>query len=175
MGLYIFFWELVFFRFVYQFLKILLKYSGLKILHQFQVYHIVLQYFYTLQNGHHDKSSHPLPPSQVITVLLATPPILDISSVQSLSRVQLFATPWTAALQASLSITSSQSLLKLVHRVSDAIQPSHPLVPFPSCPQSLPASGSFPLSQLFTWGGQSIGVSASASILCITPPKWCTL
>ena len=82
MGLYIFFWELVFFRFVYQFLKILLKYSGLKILHQFQVYHIVLQYFYTLPNGHHDKSSHPLPPSQVITVLLATPPILDISSVQ---------------------------------------------------------------------------------------------
>ena len=38
-------------------------------------------------------------------------------------------------------------------------------VPFSSCPLSLPASGSFPMSQLFTWGGQSIGVSASASVL----------
>ena len=38
-------------------------------------------------------------------------------------------------------------------------------VPFSSCPQSLPASGSFPMSQLFAWGGQSIGVSASASVL----------
>ena len=40
---------------------------------------------------------------------------------------------------------------------------SSPVVPFSSCPQSLPASGSFPMSQLFTWGGQSTGVSASAS------------
>ena len=39
------------------------------------------------------------------------------------------------------------------------------VIPFSSCPQSLPASGSFPMSQLFTWGGQSIGVSASASVL----------
>ena len=51
-----------------------------------------------------------------------------------------------------------------VHRVSDAIQPSHPLVPFSSCPQSLPASGSFQMSQLFASGGQSTGVSASASV-----------
>ena len=51
------------------------------------------------------------------------------------------------------------------HRVGDAIQPSHPVVPFSSCPQSLPASGSFPMSQLFAWGSQSIGVSASASVL----------
>ena len=49
------------------------------------------------------------------------------SSVQSLSCVQLFATPWTTACQASLSITNSQSLLKLMSRVRDAIQPSHPL------------------------------------------------
>ena len=48
------------------------------------------------------------------------------SSVQSLSRVQLFVTPWIAACQASLSITTSRSSLKLVHRVGDAIQPSHP-------------------------------------------------
>ena len=42
---------------------------------------------------------------------------------------------------------------------------SSSVVPFSSCPQSLPASGSFPMSQLSTWGGQSIGVSASASVL----------
>ena len=53
-----------------------------------------------------------------------------------------------------------------VHRVGDAIQPSHPLssIPF-SCLQSFPASGSFQISQFFTSRGQSIGVSASASIL----------
>ena len=52
------------------------------------------------------------------------------------------------------------------HRVGDAIQRSHPLLPpFSSCVQSFPASGSFPMSQLFTGGGQSIGVSASASVL----------
>ena len=45
-----------------------------------------------------------------------------------------------------------------VHWVGDAIQPSHPLSsPSPPAPQSLPASGSFPMSQLFAWGGQSIG------------------
>ena len=52
-----------------------------------------------------------------------------------------------------------------VHRVNDAIQPSDPLViPFSFCPQSLPASGSFQMSQLFASGGQSIGVSASTSV-----------
>ena len=53
------------------------------------------------------------------------------------------------------------------HRVSDAIQPSHPVVPFSSCPQSFPASGAFPMSQLFASGGRSIGVSASTSVLPI--------
>ena len=52
-----------------------------------------------------------------------------------------------------------------VHRVSDAIQPSHPVIPFSSCLQSCPASGSFQMSQMFTSGGQSIGVSASTSVL----------
>ena len=51
-----------------------------------------------------------------------------------------------------------------VHRVGDAIQPSHPLIPFSSCPQSFPASGSFQMSQLFASGGQTIGVSASTSV-----------
>ena len=62
---------------------------------------------------------------------------LCISSVQLLSHVWLFVTPWIAACQASLSITNSQSLLKLTptHWVSDAIQPSHPLLsPSPPAP-----------------------------------------
>ena len=73
----------------------------------------------------------------------------QLSSFQSLSRVQLFATPWTAACQASLSITNSQSLLTHVHWVGDAIQPSHPL----SSPSPL-----FNLSQhqdLFKWVSSS--------------------
>ena len=49
---------------------------------------------------------------------------------------------------------------------------SSSVVPFSSCPQSLPASGSFPMSQLFSWGGQSIGVSASASVLPMNIQDW---
>ena len=52
-----------------------------------------------------------------------------------------------------------------VHWVSDAIQPSHPLVPFSSHLQSFPASGSLPMSQFLTSGDQSIAASASASVL----------
>ena len=52
---------------------------------------------------------------------------------------------------------------------------SFSVVPFSSCPQSLPASGSFPMSQLFTWGGQSIGVSALASVLPTNTQDWSPL
>ena len=52
---------------------------------------------------------------------------------------------------------------------------SSSVVPFSSCPQSLPASGSFPMSQLFTWGGQSIGVSASPSVLPMNTQNWSPL
>ena len=62
-----------------------------------------------------------------------------------------------------------------VHWVSDAIQPSHPVIPFSSCPQSLPASGSFPMSQFLTSGGQSIGVSASKSVLPMNTQDWSPL
>ena len=84
--------------------------------------------------------------------------VLVKSSVQSLSQIWLFATPWTAALQASLSITNSWSLLKLM---SGWCHPtiSSSVVPFSSCLQSFPESGSFQMSQLFISGGQSIGVS----------------
>ena len=59
-----------------------------------------------------------------------------------------------------------------VHRVGDAIQPSHPVIPFSSCLQSFSASGSFPMSQLFTSGGESIGASASASVLPMNIQNW---
>ena len=63
-----------------------------------------------------------------------------------------------------------------VHRVGDAIQPSHPLSsPSPPAPQSLPASESFPMSHLFAWGGQSTGVSASASVLPMNTQDWSPL
>ena len=52
---------------------------------------------------------------------------------------------------------------------------SSSVIPFSSCPQSLPASGSFTMSQLFTWGSQSIGVSASASVLPMNTQDWCPL
>ena len=52
---------------------------------------------------------------------------------------------------------------------------SSSVVPFSSCPQSLPASGSFPVSQLFAWGGQSIGVSALASVLPMNTQGWLPL
>ena len=61
----------------------------------------------------------------------------------------------------------------LVHWVSDAIQSSHPLSsPFSSCLQSFPASGSFPRSQFFTSGGQSIGTSVSISVLPVNTQDW---
>ena len=52
---------------------------------------------------------------------------------------------------------------------------SSSVVPSSSCPQSLPASRSFPMSQLFTWGGQSIGVSASASVFPMNTQDWSPL
>ena len=90
--------------------------------------------------------------------------VIKIIVVQLLSHVQLFATPWTATRQASLSFTISWSLLKLTPIVGDAIQPSHPLSP-PSAAFNLSKHlESFPLSRLFTSGGQSIGTLASASV-----------
>ena len=90
----------------------------------------------------------------------------QFNSVQPLSRVQLFVTQWTSARQASLSITNSQNLLKLMSFKSVMLS-NHlilSVVPFSSHLQSFPASGSFQMSQLFASVGQSIGVSASASV-----------
>ena len=82
--------------------------------------------------------------------------------IQSLSHVWFFSTPCTAAHQVSLSTISWRFAQTHVHWVSDTIQPSRPLSS-PTPPVfSLSASGSFPVSQLFSSGGQSIGTSASA-------------
>ena len=62
-----------------------------------------------------------------------------------------------------------------VHWVGDAIQTSNAVSPFSSCLQSFPASGSFPISQLFAWGGQSTGVSASASVFPMNTRDWSPL
>ena len=84
-----------------------------------------------------------------------------VSLVQPLSRVRHFVTPWTAAHQASPSITNSQSLLKLMS-IELVMSSKHLILCHPL--QSFPASGSFPMSQFFASSGQCIGVSASASM-----------
>ena len=90
--------------------------------------------------------------------------MIQFSSVQSLNHVQPFETPWTAAHQASLSVTNSQSLPKLISIESGMPSKiSSSVVPFSSHLQSFSDSGSFQMSQFFALGGQSIGVSASTS------------
>ena len=103
--------------------------------------------------------------------------ILPSVQLSSVSWVWLFATLWI--LQRSRPPSPSPT-----PRVYSDSCPSswwcHPaisssVIPFSSCPQSLPASGSFPVRQLFTWGGQSIGVSASASVLPMNIQDWSLL
>ena len=99
--------------------------------------------------------------------------IEEFSSVQSLSHVWLFATPWIPAHQASLSITNSQSSLKLMS--IELVMPSSHLIlccPLFFLPQFLTASESFPMSQLFAWGGQITEVSALASFLPKKSQGW---
>ena len=79
--------------------------------------------------------------------------------------------PWTATFQASMSITNSQSLLKL--KSIESVMPSNHFIlccPFSSCIQPFPASGSFPMSQFFSSGGQGIG--ASTSVLPMNIQDW---
>ena len=112
------------------------------------------------------------------SALLTTPKLLTVSittncgkffkrweSVQLLSRVRLFVTPWTAAHPASLSITNSWNLLKFMS--IESMIPSNRLILCRSLllPSIFPSSGSFPMSQFFASGVQSTGVSASASVL----------
>ena len=106
-----------------------------------------------------------------------TPPFLhQFSSVQSLTRVRLFVTPWTAVHQDSMSITNSQSLHKFMS--IELVMPSshlilcHPLLLLPSI---LPASGSFPKSEFFASRGQKTGTSASSSVLPMNTQDWSPL
>ena len=88
----------------------------------------------------------------------------------SVAHVWLFAIPWTAACQASLSIINSQ-----IHsNSSPSSWPCHTtsVIHFSFCLQPFPASGSFPIGQFFISDGQSIGVSASASVLSINIQDW---
>ena len=98
----------------------------------------------------------------VITVLMKSPSFIEchydpdmVVVVQSLSRVRLFATPWTAAHEASLFFTISQSLLKLMY-IELVCHPtiSSCIIPFSSCLQSFPQSGSLLMSQLFAPGAK---------------------
>ena len=94
----------------------------------------------------------------------------------SSSVVSNSATPWIAARQASLFITSSRSSLRLTS--IESVMPSSHLIlccPLLLLPPTLPASKSFPMSQLFAWGGQSTGVSAAASVLPKNTQDWSTL
>ena len=101
--------------------------------------------------------------------------VVQFSSIQSLSCVQLFVTPWIAARQASLSITNSRVypnsclLSQWYHQTISSY-----VIPFSSCLQSIPASGSFQMSQFFSLGGQSNrdSASASASVLPVNIWEW---
>ena len=98
--------------------------------------------------------------------------MLDVI-IQSLSHVQLFVTAWTAAIQAPPSFTISQSLFQFMP--IELMMLSNCLIPcllLLLCLQSFPASGSFPMSQLFASCGQSIGASASTSVLPMNTQDW---
>ena len=99
--------------------------------------------------------------------------VCDFSSVQSLSRVLLFATPWTTACQAPLPTTSTQSLPKPMF--IELMMPSNHLIlcrPLLLPPSIFPSIRVFSMSQLFASGGQSIGVSASTSVLPMNTQDW---
>ena len=101
-------------------------------------------------------------------------------SVQSLSQVQLFVTPCTAAWLQHTRLPCPSLMPRACSNLSPSSQWCHPtisssVIPFSSCLQSFPASGSFPVSQLFASGGQNIGVTASASVLQMNIQDWSPL
>ena len=123
--------------------------------------------------------SHPMMPSSPSSLNLYSNQWLfrwvnylhQFSSLQSLSHVWLFATPWTAARQASLSITNSQTLLKLMS--IESVMPSNDLI---LCHPLLLLPSIFPSIRVFSnesaSAGQSIGASASASVLPMNIQDW---
>ena len=104
----------------------------------------------------------------------------SISSVQFGSAAQLCPTLCDPMDRSTPDLPVHHQLVEFtqthVHRVSNAIQPPYPLLcPISSCLPSFPASGSFPMSQFFASGGQSIGVSASTSVLSMNTQDWSPL
>jgi len=95
-----------------------------------------------------------------------------LSSIQSLSRVRLFANHGPQHARPPCPSPTPESTQTHVHCVGDAIQPSHSVIPSSSCPQSLQASGYFQMSQLSASGGQSIGISVSTSVLPKNTQDW---
>ena len=101
--------------------------------------------------------------------------LVDHWVVHSLSCVQLFATPWTAACQASLSFTISWSLFRLMS-IKSVILSNHLILCCLLLQASIfPRPGLFPMSQLFKSDGQSIRASASSSVLPMNVYGWCRL
>ena len=108
-----------------------------------------------------------------MSIICARSVAQSVQSVQLLSCVRLFVTPWIAARQASLSITNSWSSLRLTS--IESVMPSNHLIlccPLFLLPPIPPSSESFPMSQLVEWGGQSTGVSALASFLPKKSQDW---
>ena len=127
-----------------------------------------IHYTYKMFENH---GLRPLPPPRIIRVIISgCPPWKEVwygfasvtNSVQSLSRVPLFATPWTAALQASLSITNSQSLLKLMP--FESVMPSNHLI---LCPPLLLLPSIFSVTKGYLSGSYSWGQWTSLFILFI--------
>ena len=120
-----------------------------------------------------DRDSSFYSPKQTLWFLSGSS--VQFSSVQSLSHVWLFVTAWTAACQASLSITSFWSLLKLMS-IELVMSSNHLILCRPllllTLNLSFPASESAPVSQLFASSGQSIGASVSASVLAMNIQDW---
>ena len=135
----------------------------------FQTYTIAIHCFYILQNDHTKISYHVS--YKVTTMLLTRSPMLYITSpVQSLSHLRLFVTPWTAACQAacqaSLSITNSWSLLRLMS--IESVMPSNHLIlchPLLLLPSIFPSIRFFSNETVLCINGQSFGISASTSVL----------
>ena len=103
---------------------------------------------------------------------IACCPVVD---VQLLNCVWLFANPWTAACQASLSFTVSQNLLKLTS--NDSVMPSNHFIlcgPLLLLSSILPSIRVFSMNQLFASGGQSVGASTSSSVLSVNIQVWST-
>ena len=111
-------------------------------------------------------------------------PVLTVASCPQFSSVQFSRSVVSDSLQPHESHHARPPCSSPIPGVHSDSRPyswwCHPaisssVIPFSSCPQSLPALGSFPMSQLFAWGGQSTGVSALASVLPMNTQDWSPL